>query len=195
MQTINEKSFPVALIDSIPIETIAKARLKLQEQGFQKAYDDVLHDFTDRIGASSDLSTLEDWDPEQTVELVRGLAHHFQTYFEEELPGYRKAIQERQAEGAIKAGADTVKSIGGFLPGVGTLISIVDLGTAGLGAASAASAAISYRDHSKADAAARRERDDKIEKALEVLKPSNQAKILTALRQLREISAELQRPN
>ncbi|RWP39796.1 hypothetical protein [Mesorhizobium sp.] len=195
MQAINERAFPATVIDSIPIDTIAKIRLKLQEQGFQDAYDEVLRTFTDRIGGSSDLSTLEEWDPERTVELVNALGGQFRTYFEEEVPGYRKAIQERREEAAIKAGAETVKAIGGLLPGVGTLISIVDLGAAGLGAATAASDAISYRDHAVADAAAHRERDKKVEKALEVLNPSNHAKILTALRQLREISAELQRPN
>jgi hypothetical protein len=53
---------------------------------------------------------------------------------------------------------------------------------------------MAYRDHSAANAAARRERDDRIELALSELLPANKAKILTALRQLRAISAELFRP-
>jgi hypothetical protein len=152
---------------------------QLQEQGFQKAYDAVVRTFVDRIATSSDLEAVEGWDPEQTVVLVRELSNDFRRYFDEEIPGYHKAIQERRVHDAVKAGAETVKSIGGLLPGLGQLISIVDLGTSVTSAAWAAFDARRFMDHMAADAAARRERDGKIEEALMDLKPSNGAKILT----------------
>ena len=54
--------------------------------------------------------------------------------------------------------------------------------------------AMAYRDHDVANTAARRERDERVERALEELVPANKAKILTALRLLRAICAELHRP-
>jgi hypothetical protein len=58
----------------------------------------------------------------------------------------------------------------------------------------AAGDAYSFLDHNTADQAARKERDDRIDAALKAISPKNEAKVLTALRQMRVISAEMQRP-
>lgn len=194
MQAVNEIAFPMHVIDALPLETVAKARARLQDQGFQKAYDEVIRTFLSRMQRSSGIESINAWDPDHTVVLVKQLSDHFRAYFAEEVPGYRKAIQERRAGEAIRAGAETVKNIGGAVPGLGELISVVDVIKAGASAVGATTDAMSYRDHNAANAAARRERDEKIERALQELAPTNKAKILTALRQLRAICAELHRP-
>jgi hypothetical protein len=194
MQAINEVAFPMHVIDALPLETVAKARIRLQEQGFQKAYDEVIQTFLSGVERSSEIGLISAWDPARTVDLVKQLSDHFRAYFAEEVPDYRKAIQERRAGEAIRASAETVKNIGGAIPGVGELIAVVDVIKAGASAAVAANDAMAFRDHDAANAAARRERDQRMEYALEKLAPENKAKILTALRQLREISADLHRP-
>jgi hypothetical protein len=194
MQAVNEIAIPMHVVDSLPLETVAKARIRLQEQGFQKAYDEVIQTFLSRIHGSTGIDPINAWDPDHTVTLVKQLSDHFRAYFADEIPGYRKAIQERRVGEAIWATAETVKNIGGAVPVIGELISAVDVIKAGASATAAATDAMAYRDHSAANAAARRERDDRIELALSELLPANKAKILTALRQLRAISAELFRP-
>ena len=49
MQAINETAFPIHVIDALPFDVIGKMRGRLQEQGFQQAYDEVISTFTSRL--------------------------------------------------------------------------------------------------------------------------------------------------
>jgi hypothetical protein len=193
MQVINETAFPDIVIDSLPFDAIGKMSVRLRDQGFQAAYDSVITTFTSRLVATN-MEHIENWDPDSTVDLVSQLAKHFRDYFQEELKVYRKAIQEAKKEEAIRAGVATVKSSVGLVPGISEVLSYVDLGGAASDTFRAAGEAFAYRDHSVADAAARRKRDSMVDEALKKLSPKNESKILTALRQMRAISAEYQRP-
>lgn len=193
MQAINEVALPAHVINSLPFDAVGKMRVRLQEQGFQKAYDEVIATFTSRL-TTARVDDLESWQPESTVVLVERLAKHFREYFEEELKGYRKAIQEAKKEDAIKAGFATAKSATGMIPGIGEVMSVLDVLGSGLEAARAAGEAFVLLDHNAADEAARAKRDAMIEQALKKLSPKNEAKILTGLREMRAISAEYQKP-
>jgi hypothetical protein len=193
MQAINETAFPAHIIDALPFDVIGKMRVRLHEQGFQEAYDEVISTFATLLQQSR-MEDIEGWEPESTVELVAKLSQHFKAYFNEELPGYRKAIQERRTRDAIRAGAATIKSSGAAVPAISEVLSIIDAVGFGAEAVRAAGDAYSFLDHNTADQAARKERDDRIDAALKAISPKNEAKVLTALRQMRVISAEMQRP-
>jgi hypothetical protein len=87
MQVVNETAFPTHVIDAMPLETVAKARARLQEQGFQEAYDEVTRTFISRLQHSAGREAIETWEPEQTVGLVRQLSEHFRAHFNQEIPG------------------------------------------------------------------------------------------------------------
>ncbi len=193
MQAINETAFPAHVIDSLPFEAIGKIRMRLQDQGFQKAYDEVIDSFTSRL-AITRMEDIESWEPEDTVALVEQLAKHFRDYFQEELKVYRKATQEAKKDEAIRAGVATAKSSTGLVPGISEVMSIVDAVGTGVQALRAAGDAFALLDHNAADAAARSKRDSMVDLALRKLSPKNEAKILTGLRQMRVISAEYQKP-
>lgn len=193
MQAINEVALPAHVIDSLPFDVIGKMRIRLQEQGFQKAYDEVIATFIGRL-SSPGIDGLESWEPESTVVLVEKLAKHFREYFEQELKAYRKAVQEAKKEEAIRAGFATAKSATGMMPGIGEVLSVLDVLGTGMEAARAAGEAFALLDHNAADEAARAKRDTMVEQALKNLSPKNEAKILTGLRELRAIGAEYQKP-
>lgn len=193
MQAINETAFPTHVLDILPFEAIAKIRLRLQDQGFQEAYDRVIRTFISRLSAT-DIGSLESWDAAETTDLVAGLAKHFRDYYDQELPGYRKTIQEQRAADAISSGVSAAKGVGGGVPGIGELISVLDAVHDGASALKAAGDAVAYRDHQAANRAARAHRDEMMDAALKHLSPKNEAKILTGLRQIRTIAAEWQKP-
>lgn len=193
MQAISETAFPTHVLDVLPFDAIAKIRRRLHDQGFQTAYDQVIRTFTDRL-VETGVTDIESWQPDETTDLVASLARHFRTYFDEEIPGYRKAIQERRTAEAISAGVSTAKGVGGSVPGIGEVISVLDVLGEGAKAAKAAGDALAFRDHDVANKAARVHRDEMMDGALKALSPRNEAKILTGLRQLRSIAAEWQKP-
>ena len=128
------------------------------------------------------------------MELVSGLSKHFRTYLDQELKGYRKVIQESRAEHAIRAGAATIKSAVSAIPAISEVVSILDVLGTGAEAVRAGGDAFAFLDHNASDQAARKERDDRVDAALKAISPKNEAKVLTALRQMRTIAAEIQRP-
>lgn len=193
MQAINETAFPTHVLDVLPFDAIAKIRTRLSDQGFQDAYDQVIRTFTDRL-SNTGVTDIESWQPDETTDLVAGLTKHFRTYLDDELPGYRKAIQEQRMAEAISSGVSTAKGVGGSVPGIGEVISVLDVVHEGANALKAAGEAIAFRDHETANKAARAHRDEMMDAALKALSPRNEAKILTGLRQLRAIAAEWQKP-
>jgi len=199
MQAINEQTFPVIIVDQLSFDDIVKARGALADQGFQRKYDEIVGDFLRRLASEDSMRELETWDAEKTAQVAKELSEHFARYLNAEVPDYRKAIHDWHRGEAIRAGADTVKGLGemvvGAVPGLGELVSILDLSQTAFEGAEHAIMAAKSRDFAFADAEARRQRDEQIERALEVLSPKNKATILTGLRQLREVAAISSKPN
>lgn len=193
MQAINESAFPTHVIDALSFDVIGKMRVRLQEQGFQQAYDDVISTFGAQLQQSR-VEDLENWEPESTVELVAKLSGHFRAYFDEELKNYRKAIQENRQKDAIRAAVATMKSGGSSIPAISEIASVIDTVGSGVEALRAGGEAFAFLNHDTANDAARKERDGRIDSALEAISPRNKAKILTALRQIRTIASEIHRP-
>lgn len=193
MQAVNERAFPMAVIDTLPFDVIGQIRVRLQDQGFQQGYDDLISTFAAQLQQGR-LEDLESWEPESTVQLIEMLSLHFRAYFDEELKGYSKAIQENRQSDAIRASMETLRSGGSAIPMISEVASVIDAVGAGAEALRAGSDAWAFRNHETANVAARRERDGRIDRALDAINPRNKAKILTALRQIRTISSEMQKP-
>lgn len=195
MRAINEITVPTLIIDAIPFDRFSRLRTALAQQGFQEKYDQIVSEFVTQLTAADSVKALEAWNPATAVELARQLAEHFRGYIVSELPDYRKAVQDAYEREAIEAGADTIKNLGGAVPGIGEIISVYETAKSTGAFAKAGSKSLLTRDPQIANTEARRIRDTKVEELLERLAPSNRATILSALRELRAIAAMEVAPN
>ena len=190
MQIVNEAMVPVTFIDAIPFEKIASIRRALQDQGFQKKYDEIVSDFLSRIAAGNDFKSMEAWDINRTVRLVDELAMDFRRYLESEVVNYKTASQKAHESEAVWSFAETAKSGLHMVPVISELIAGVEMVKSYAAGIKHLRAAVLLRDDPKAAAEhVKHERARRAEDFLQVLDPSNKATILDALRELRRIAA------
>jgi hypothetical protein len=194
MEAINSPALPINIIDSLPINDLRRVRDALLVQDFQAKYDELVQEFF-ATAESPGEKTLSSFDADRVVSLAQDLSNYFRSYFQTELSTYRTRSELESATAVAQQSFSTVKSALGMAPGIGQVVSMLDLLSGGVQLVKGAIDWVTARsDRAIALSDARTAREREMGEILERLGSSRKAVLLSAVRELHSIAALANKP-
>lgn len=180
LNAIQASMLPAQIIDAMTFDTAHKLSTALRTQGFQEKYDRITSVYATSLSAEPQ-EALEKLDEEMIATTARELAEAFKKEILNEIPEYETAIHAEAKGDLYRSGVDVAKAVAGLTP-LHPIVALSDVIKSGAEASAAGAQLAAARTPQKALELAQKERQEKINHAIEKLNvgPGKRSKLLNA---------------